>query len=114
MIINQKKINIELAKSDADLEKGMGERDFLCRDCGMLFLFPRAGKYGFWMKGMRFNLDIIWVKDDAIVYIEKNIPYNSLKTYTPDALADKVLEINAGYSDKNNFKIGDRVEHADI
>ena len=39
----------------------------------MLFRFSQAEKYSFWMKDMRFPLDIIWIKNREVVHIEKNI-----------------------------------------
>ena len=33
---------------------------------GMLFVFPDASPRSFWMKGMRFCLDIIWIEDGII------------------------------------------------
>jgi len=66
------------------------------------------------MLGMRFPIDIIWIKNNRVVGIEKNvpapekgIPEAALKVYNPPESVDRVLEINAGLSDSLGIKIGD-------
>ncbi|KKP79645.1 MAG: hypothetical protein A2271_03270 [Candidatus Moranbacteria bacterium RIFOXYA12_FULL_35_19] len=107
--INGQKFRVELAKTIQEQSQGLGGRENLAQNEGMLFEFGKYGEYVFWMKDMKFNLDIIWIADDKIVHLEKNIPCDSLKKIDPKIIANKVLEINAGISDKYNFKIGDRV-----
>ena len=77
----------------------------------MLFLFPQKGIYAFWMKDMRFNLDIIWISDDKIVYIAKDNSFHDLTPVNPGIEADKVLEINADLADRYGFKVGDEVKN---
>ncbi len=107
--INGKKFKIELARSPEEQRKGLGERENLCLDCGMLFVFSQKGEYSFWMKDMRFPLDILWISDDKIIFIAKNIPSDYQGIITPPAPASRVLEINAGLVDKYRIKKKDRV-----
>jgi uncharacterized protein len=107
--INKANFNVELASSERERSLGLGNRKSICLNCGMLFVFPEAGKHGFWMKNMNFNLDIIWIKGDEIVYIERNFSKDSAETVNPDIRADKVLEINAGISDANGLFVGNKV-----
>ncbi|MHB9019310.1 MAG: DUF192 domain-containing protein [Minisyncoccota bacterium] len=104
----------EVAESMAQKAKGLSYRDGLNRDNAMYFDFGKEDKYGFWMMGMRFPIDIIWIKNNVVVGIEKNaqaleagIPENALKVYYPPEAVDRVLEINAGLSDELGIKIGD-------
>ena len=99
----------ETPLSDAAYEKGLGGRQRLCQHCAMLFRFSQKGEYAFWMHGMNFDLDILWIADGKIVYIKKDFSKDSAVIVTPIAPADSVLEIGAGMSDKYNFKIGDKV-----
>lgn len=105
-----KKFDAEVVSGNAKLQKGLGGRNGLCDSCAMLFKFPSPEKYTFWMKGMRFPLDIIWLKDKEIVHIEKNVSENFLGILTPQSDADSVLEINAGNVDKFGIEIGQMVE----
>lgn len=108
-VINGHEFKVDLAETPKERQKGLGGRDQLCSDCGMLFIFGKKGNYNFWMKDMRFNLDIIWISGDKIVYIARNRSYHDLSLINPGTEADKVLEINAGLSDKYGFKEGDEV-----
>lgn len=98
----------EVVSSDAKMQKGLGGRNSLCNSCAMLFKFSRTGRYSFWMKDMRFPLDIIWILNGKVVYLEKNIPKNFSSIMVPPTDANQVLEINAGTSDKIDIKIGDK------
>lgn len=108
--INGRTFIVRQVSSQSRLEKGLGGQKSLCQRCGMLFNFPAKAKLDFWMKDMQFDLDIIWISDGRIVAIEKDIPYDSEKTFSPGTEADKVLEINAGISEKFDFLVGDPVK----
>lgn len=107
--INGNKFKIEVVSSFEKITKGLGDRNNLCEKCGMIFEFPEKGKHSFWMKGMKIDLDIIWIDGNEIVYIAKNISHDSLEIITPEIKANKVLEINAGLTEKYGIKMGDRI-----
>ncbi len=109
VILNGHELRVEVVSSSDELEKGLGERADICANCGMLFEFQVPGKYSFWMKGMQFPLDIVWIYQKKIVHIEKNIPFSYNGTLMPEENADMVLEVNAGMLDKLQTKIGDMV-----
>lgn len=88
--------SVEIANTPELRHLGLGERDSLPEDAGMLFLFDRPDTYGFWMKGMRFPIDIAWIYDGRIVHIERSIPADSKRTMYPGTPATMVLETNAG------------------
>lgn len=99
----------EVVRSLEKREKGLGGRKSLCEECAMLFVFPKGGEWGFWMKNMNFDLDIIWIKEDKIVKIVRNVSKNYQEVIAPDIEADNVLEINSGLSDKFGIKRGDKI-----
>ena len=110
MQINNHVFVVELAITEAEKEKGLGYRDNLAPDHGMLFPYDHAEKYSYWMKGMRFPLDIIWIRDGKIVDITKNVPVATtlvLPVYSPKEPVNQVLELNAGTSDRDGIKVGD-------
>ncbi len=90
------------------MERGLGNREYLCRDCGMLFDFETRGQRLFWMKNMRFPLDILWIDGNQVVSISKNVAPDYPGVFNPPVLADKVLEINGGLSDEYGIKIGSK------
>jgi hypothetical protein len=81
----------------------------------MYFIFDKPGNYGFWMKDMKFPIDIIWISGDEVVGIDENAepepgePLSDLKIYYPPREIDRVLEVNAGAAEKYNLKVGDTV-----
>ena len=99
----------EIVATDNEKQKGLGGRKSICSDCGMLFLFDKPGRYAFWMKDMQFALDILWLRDDKIVFIEKNVAPNFLGTMKPSLEASRVLELSAGNVDKFGIVLGDSV-----
>lgn len=115
--INGKKIKVEIAKTDAEREKGLMNRDQLDADSGMLFVFEKAEIQAFWMKETLIPLDIIWIKSsplglNKIVEITTLDPDSPDYTpqYTPENKANYVLELNAGAINEFGFKIGDKVK----
>lgn len=78
----------------------------------MYFELGERRQVTFWMKEMHFPLDIIWIDNGKIVGIEKNAPIPTsvnIPTFPSPTQVTNVLEVNAGFSDKNNLKTGDKV-----
>jgi len=103
-----------LTHDEKERQIGLSGRDSLPKDQGMIFQFENPDYYGFWMKDMKFPIDIIYIKDDKIVTIFPDVPSPQSENDIPPVLrpsqpADTVLEINSGESQKNGFKIGDSV-----
>ena len=106
---------VEIADTILKRTKGLSGRESLAENQGMLFLFAKPSKYSFWMAGMNFPLDIIWINGNKIVDISKNIqaPKNTgglPVIISPSTKIDKVLELSAGAVEKFNIKIGDEIK----
>lgn len=96
--VNDKIINVEIANTPSMQLKGLSGRVDLANDQGMLFVFRDTEKHCFWMKDMRFNLDIYWF-DEAkhLIYTEKNLtPESYPKNFCPPTTSKYVLEMKAG------------------
>ncbi|MEK6881794.1 MAG: DUF192 domain-containing protein, partial [Nanoarchaeota archaeon] len=108
-------VSIEIADTPEKSQKGLGDRDFLAPEEGMLFVL-RTPKPTFWMKGMRFPLDFIWIKDGIVTDIQKNIPIVAGNISlddtrrTPSQDSSHMLEVNANFSTQRNIQVGDRIE----
>lgn len=119
--INEKVIKVEVADTAAIRKKGLGDRQSLVEQDGMLFIFDRVERYPFWMKGLSFPLDFVWIRGDKIIDILENIsPPTSgqkdseLPIYSAKEPIDKVLEVNAGTVKRLDIKIGDTVKQTPI
>lgn len=111
VVLGGKEFRMEIANTMISRMKGLSGHAPLADDEGMLFLFGQSGNYGFWMKDMNFPLDIIWVEGDKIITIAPNISPDSYpSSFYPDSASDKVIEINAGISQKLGIKVGDEVK----
>jgi len=116
------KILVELAKTETERRDGLSKKNGLENNEGMLFLFPQKNiQPPFWMKDMKFAIDIIWIDNGEIVQIDKDIqppesktPDEELILHTVNQPIDYVLEVNAGFAEKNNIKKNDLVDLSSI
>ena len=95
--------------------KGLAIRDSLNENEGMLFIFETPQKYSFWMKDMKFPIDVIWINQDGkIVHIEKNLPpcvfLLPCPSYAPKDDSLYVLEVVSNFTNKFNINVGDPVD----
>jgi uncharacterized membrane protein (UPF0127 family) len=114
--IGNKTIQVEIMRSPAEQARGLSGRDTLSRDEGMLFVFDVPKMSAFWMKEMRFPIDIIWIANGVVVGVEKNIDpqigvaENELRIYTPPEPVDSVLEVSSGVAEEAEWSMGDAVQ----
>ena len=98
-------IHCELAQTPEEKSQGLLYRDSLCDGCGVLFDSDDNGSYH--MEGMKFPIEMIFIKDGKVVDIIKAIPgeenITTTKGYTNN------LEVNLGFTDKNNIKVGNKI-----
>lgn len=110
-----KKINVQIADEPDEQRLGLGGRESIGENEGMLFTYDRPEHTSFWMKGMQFPIDIIWIREGKVVDLtlsaqpEPGKRDYELKLYRPKTEIDAVLEVQAGWAIKNNVKIGDPV-----
>jgi YVTN family beta-propeller protein len=112
-------LKVELADTPDKRAQGLSGRADLPENQGLLFVFERPGHYFFWMKEMRFPLDIIWINETGrIVEISQNVPVPAadagLVSYGPPEPVQYVLEVNAGFAERNNIQIGERVDFGSL
>ena len=100
-----------IASTSAEQTKGLGQKDSLPADEGLLFIFPQQGSYGFWMKDMKFPIDIIWINEDrSVAGISDNIsPLSYPATYFPPKPILYVLEINAASAGRYGIATGTKL-----
>ncbi|MDO8424281.1 MAG: DUF192 domain-containing protein [bacterium] len=89
---------IEIADTEAERSKGLSGREALETGRGMLFIFPEPGPYAFWMKDMKFAIDIVWI-DEAlrVIGITRGVgPETFPQTFFPPGPVKYVMEVPAG------------------
>lgn len=115
--INGVLLKVEMADTQSKRSKGLGGREAMASDEGMLFIFPDIQRRSFWMKDLQFPLDLIWIRGEIIVDIFHNVQPplpgqedDSLPIYQSNQEIDKVLEVTGGTAKRLNVKVGDSVK----
>ncbi|MAF79659.1 hypothetical protein CL629_01115 [bacterium] len=110
----------EVADSIEERSRGLSGREGLEDGRGMLFLFEYPAVQGFWMKDMKFPIDIIWVLDGEVIGFEENVPMplfdiseSELPVYFSPEEVDMVLEIGAHEVERLGIEVGDLVDIKD-
>jgi uncharacterized membrane protein (UPF0127 family) len=111
--IEAHKYSVQLADTPQARADGLSGIPSISDSEGMMFLFSEPQRLQFWMKGMNFPIDIVWINGDKIVDITDNIkpePNKSdseLTIYSPGVDADKALEVNAGWALRHDVHPGE-------
>ncbi len=104
----------DIAETGEQRSKGLAIKDSLNETEGMLFVFSEPRQYVFWMKDMKFPIDIIWLDSNkTVVHVEHSLdPCSpvSCQTYGPGADSFYVLETVAGFADKYGVTEGTKVK----
>ena len=105
---------VEVADTDEARTRGLMFRPSLAEGEGMFFVFPESAVYPFWMKNMRFPIDIVWLDENMrVVHALPDVPAckkDPCPTHDPKISAQYVLELPAGSAFKYGFKVGDAAE----
>ena len=110
------RIRVLVADTPSERAAGLSGYARLPDDAGMLFALPEPQQPSFWMKGMLFAIDIIWIRDGAVVQIHASVPppppdtpEDQLPRYRPDEPITHVLELTAGSAERLGITIGSRI-----
>ena len=108
-------IEVELAKTRQQTERGLMFRENLEENKGMLFIFSKDEERYFWMKNTLIDLDIIFINSQGTIEnIAQNVPHSYIaapqeEVATAEGFGKYVLEVNSGFAKKHNLKAGDRL-----
>ncbi|OGY92765.1 MAG: hypothetical protein A3B31_03215 [Candidatus Komeilibacteria bacterium RIFCSPLOWO2_01_FULL_53_11] len=112
--VGDREVDVQVAHSAADQERGLGGVPSLSWDEGMLFVFSEAESHTFWMQGMLMPIDIIWISGDRVVGIEKSVPPpeagaegQDLALYPSPQPVDRALEVRSGFAKRYGVQTGD-------
>ena len=115
--IKGSKLRVEIADTQEKRSRGLGGREQLASGEGMLFIFPKPEKHPFWMKGLSFPLDFVWIRENKVVDILYNVQpptseqtEETLPVYESIEEVDKVLEVPAGTILWLDIKVGDEIK----
>ncbi|MGN6512661.1 MAG: DUF192 domain-containing protein [Lysobacteraceae bacterium] len=115
--LHGQRYQVEIARTDAERERGLMFRDALPSGRGMLFIHVRQEPLAYWMKNTRIPLDILYF-DEArhLVSQQRDVPPCTLgdacPPYPSSAPARYVLELNAGEAARLGLRDGDAITFA--
>lgn len=107
--INEAEFLVQIADEPHEYQRGLSGRDSLGENEGMLFVFEKPDFHSFWMKDMKFSIDIVWIDENLkVIGVEPELsPQSFPKTFAPPRPVRYVLEIKSGAAEEKNIKIGD-------
>lgn len=107
---------VELATTPQEHARGLMYRDRLGEGRGMLFVFPESAPRAFWMKHVRFPLDLLFVGADQRVsrIVHRAPPCPGAAAPCPlypsqPGGARWVLEVAGGSAERLGIQVGDRL-----
>jgi uncharacterized membrane protein (UPF0127 family) len=109
------RVVVEVARTPAEVQRGLMFRERLEPGHGMLFLFDRPKRQSFWMRNTYIPLDMIFIRSDRRVLgiVENAEPL----TDSPRAVEGEsqfVLEVPAGFAVQNRVAPGTKVTFVDV
>jgi len=106
-------ITVQIAKTNSQRQQGLGGKGCLQPERGMLFKFDQAGYYPFWMKDMKFPIDIVWINSaHQVADIKANVsPGTYPQSFTNSKPARDVLELSAGQAVRDGIKTGSQLNY---
>jgi uncharacterized membrane protein (UPF0127 family) len=85
---------LEIAKTDLERQIGYMNRESICSNCGMLFVFEQSQPLSFWMKDTLVPLRIIFIDENGLVInTEAGIPRQTNPAIRSTKPAKYVLEV---------------------
>ena len=109
--VGNQELSVEVADTLVRQVRGLSGHRPLKENEGMLFVYENPRILSFWMRDMRFPLDIMWIDGQKnIVGIAPDIsPDTFPQTFSSAVPVQYVLEVSAGWAELHGVAIGDRV-----
>jgi uncharacterized membrane protein (UPF0127 family) len=107
------KIDIEVAETPEQQQRGLMFRRSLPENYGMLFPYDPPRVITMWMKNTYVSLDMVFIRADGRVHrIEYSATPHSEETISSNAACAAVLELPAGAAERYGIQPGDQVVYS--
>lgn len=108
--INGNKLKVRVATTPREHARGLMYDENLGKDEGMLFEHPSERGLSFWMKNTKIPLSIAFIRQDGTVSEIRDMKPFGLDSVRSAKPAMWALEVNQGWFDENNVKVGDVID----
>ena len=102
--IGENDIRALVANTPKSRETGLMQTNYLCQNCGMLFVFSRADQYSFWMKNTPLPLSIAFITAEGNIINIEEMQAFSTQTHRASKQVIYALEMNKGWFDEHSIK----------
>lgn len=111
LYVGTEEIDIEVARTPQEKQRGLSQRENLLKNSGMLFIFESDTQPFIWMKDMKFSIDILWIDAKKVIvgWEEYVAPETYPKTFQPEENIRYVLEVPAGFVKEKNIRKYEKV-----
>ena len=103
-------LTVEIARTPAQLSRGLMFRKELPEERGMIFVFESETKAGFWMKDTKIPLSIAFIANDGTIMETQEMKPLSADLHVPARPYRYALEVSQGWFERHDLGFGDRVE----
>jgi uncharacterized membrane protein (UPF0127 family) len=113
--VNNQTLIADIAATNEQRTKGLAVKDSLAENQAMLFVFENEAEHTFWMKDMKFPIDIIWMDaNKTVIHVEHNLqPCSTMilcTTYKASGNSLYVLETVSGFAQKHGITKGTHID----
>ncbi len=111
--IDEVPLQLEIAVTRPQKAKGLMHRKSMPEHQGMLFIFDKPDEQSFWMKNTYIPLDIAYIDPSGTIReIHPLFPHNLNSVRSVSSEIQFALEMNRGWFNENNLKIGSKIDLA--
>lgn len=111
--IDGKELQLQLALTPKEQQRGLMYRKELAKGHGMLFLFEKPERRGFWMRNTSIPLDIGYFDSEGrLLEVRKLFPYNESTVGSASSRVLIAVETNRGWYEANGVSKGALIDMA--
>jgi len=101
-------LRASVADTESERQQGLSGTPVLPTGIVKLFIFESPAVWGFWMKGMNYPIDIIWLDaDKKIIHVAANLAPETYPTsFLPPVDSLYVIETPAGQAEREQMVVG--------
>ena len=103
-------LQASVADTEAEREQGLSDTPYIPAGIAKLFIFDSAQQWSFWMKDMKYAIDIFWLDENGhVVHIVESVTPDTYPntSFAPPVPAKYVIETKAGFAKENNIRVGE-------
>lgn len=110
--LNDQTFTVRVADNAVERYRGLsGIKEERLGADGMMFVYGEAEERTFVMRGMKFALDFVWLRDGKVVRVDQNIQppasgEEPIEIKSSPLKADTVIEFPAGFAKKYDIFVG--------